>query len=375
MITVKDTGVDSFGETEQIQNLSGVRSAVVYQKATAERIIAEDEMSEAMKSFGGFSHASENDAAQTDGGWLVKAPIVILDDAGFLSYCEQIGILPRLDGTVIRNRIRDVTNPDFRHPRYMPYLKGDKATSVLRQSGKAESAAEIPVLSYTDQVPVLREEYAKSNYYELVHFVPVSLWKEIKGKVSGCEQDTYIRILGRANVTLEELNALQREADQLVAKTHTAESENRIREQEENDRQIQGMRIIFGGFCVLLAIIGIGNVFSNTLGFVRQRKREFARYMSVGLTPEEIRKMFCIEAAVIAGRPILLTVPPAVLFVWYLLRTSYLEVGTFLAEAPLVPIAVFMLVVVLIVAAAYYLGWRKIRNISLAEVLRDDTMM
>ena len=50
------------------------------------------------------------------------------------------------------------------------------------------------------------------------------------------------------------------------------------------------MKVIFGGFCVLLAVIGIGNVFSNTLGFVRQRKREFARYLSVGLTPEGMKR-------------------------------------------------------------------------------------
>lgn len=375
MVTLKDTEVDSFGETEEIQGLPGVRSAVVYQRATAKRIITEDEMSEDMKSFGGFSHASGNYVAQADGGWLVNAPIVILDDTSFLAYCEQIDITPQLDGAVIRNRICDVTNPDFRHPQYMPYVKGENATSVLRKSGNEEMTAEISVLSYTEEVPVLREEYAILDYYELVHFIPVSLWKEVKGQIAGCEEDTYICILGRENVTLEELNSLQRDIDRKIAGTYPAESENRIQEREANDKQIQGMMTIFGGFCILLATIGIGNVFSNTLGFVRQRKREVARYMSVGMTLEEIRKMFCIEAFVIAGRPILLTLPLAVLAVWYLLQSSYLEVGVFLAEAPLLPIAIFILSILGTVALAYYLGWRNVRKINLAEVLRDDTMM
>ena len=47
----------------------------------------------------------------------------------------------------------------------------------------------------------------------------------------------------------------------------------------------------------------------------------------------------------------------------------------FLAEAPLLPIAVFMLAILGTVALAYYLGWRNVRKINLAEVLRDDTMM
>jgi len=122
-------------------------------------------------------------------------------------------------------------------------------------------------------------------------------------------------------------------------------------------------------------MIGIGNVFSNTLGFVRQRKREFARYMSVGMTPGELRKMFCIEAFVIAGRPVFITLPLAVATAGYMLRMSYLEAGEFFAEAPLIPIAVFILVIWGTVALAYYLGWRNVHRINLAEVLHDDTMM
>ncbi len=375
MVTVKDTDVDSFSEAQKLQEISGIRSVIVYQKAMAKRIIAEDEISVDMKSFGGFAVAGDNYARKTEGGWLVNVPIVILDDTSFLAYCEQVGITPRLDGAVIWNQIRDVTNPDFRHPQYMPYVKGENAVSILRQYGREEMTAEIPVLSYTEKVPVLREEYATLDYYELVHFIPVSLWKEIKEQIGGSEEDTYICMLGRENVTLEELDALQGQVESLIAGNYKVESENRIQEVEANDKQIQGMMTIFGGFCVLLAIIGIGNVFSNTLGFVRQRKREFARYMSIGMTQGEIKKMFCVEALTIAGRPILITLPLAVVAVGYMLKTSYVEVGTFLAEAPIIPIMIFMLAIWGTVAFAYYLGWRNIRKINLAEVLRDDTMM
>ena len=375
MVKVKDTDVDSFSEIQKIQEIPEIRSAIVYQRAVAKRIVAKDEISENMKSFGGFATAGDNYVRETDGGWLVNVPIVILDDASFLAYCEQIGITPGLDGAVIWNQIRNVTNPDFRHPQYVPYVKGKNAVSILRQSGNEELTAEIPVLSYTEKVPVLREEYATLDYYELVHFMPVSLWKEIKEQIGGSEEDTYICMLGRENVTLEELDALQGQVESLIAGNYKVESENRIQEVEANNKQIQGMMTIFGGFCVLLAIIGIGNVFSNTLGFVRQRKREFARYMSVGMTQGEIKKMFCIEALTIAGRPVLITLPLAVVAVGYLLKTSYVEVETFLAGAPIIPVMIFMLAIWGTVAFAYYLGWRNIRKINLAGVLQDETMM
>ena len=51
------------------------------------------------------------------------------------------------------------------------------------------------------------------------------------------------------------------------------------------------------------------------LGFIQQRKREFVQYMSIGMTEANIRKMFSIEALVIAGRPLLITLPLTVVFV------------------------------------------------------------
>lgn len=385
MVTVKDTGMDAFGETEKLRKISGVENVITYQKAMAKRAITEEELSEEMKANGGFSHDSGKYVTQADGGFLVSAPIVILDDESFLAYCEQIDAPMRTDGAVIRNRIRDVTNPDFRHPRYMPYIRECQTTALLSQTDGAEDErmpvsddtemVEIPVLACTEEVPVLREEYATIDSYELVHFVAASLWEEIGVSIGGAEKDTQIRILGRDGVSLEELETIQGEIYRRLAGIYTIESENRIREYETNDRKIQGMMFVLGSFCVLLALIGVGDVFSNTLGFVRQRKREFARYLSVGMTPEELRKMFCIEALVLAGRPMLWAAAVAVLAVGAMLRASYMDAAEFLAEAPCLPVGAFMLAVGGAVAFAYYLSWRKMREIDLAEVLRDDTLL
>ena len=375
MITVKDTDVDSFEETKEIQGISGVDNSIVYQKAMAKRMVTEEEMSEEMKELGGFSAASDEYVTNTDADWMINAPIVIMDDSSFLAYCEQAGISPRLDGAVIRNQIRDVTNPDFRHPKYVPYVKETQNTSRLVSSVDENVTVEIDVLSYTEEVPVLREEYASTDYYELVYFLPVSLWKKMKEQIGGCEENTYIRILGKENASLTELWDLQNEVVGLISQKYDVESENRIQEYEINEKQIRGMKMILGGFCVLLAIIGVGNVFTNTLGFVRQRKREFARYISIGMTPSEMKKMFCIEALVIAGCPILFAFPLAILTIWYMLKMSYVEIKLFLAEAPFLSIVLFMMAILATVALAYSLSWRKVREMNAAEILRDDTMM
>lgn len=375
MTTVKGTPIDGFTEAEAIRALDGVKSVIVYQRASAKRVIDGEEMSEEMKALGGFAGAPAGDVSRSDGGWTVSAPIVILDDRSFSAYCEQLGIAPRLDGAVVLNQIRDVNNPDFRHPAFMPYLKGERATSVLRQSGDEAVAAEVPVLSYARQVPALREEYAKIDYYELVHFLPASLWKGIKGQIGGAEADSFLCVRARDGATLEELSAIQDEIARLIGGRYAIEQENRIEEREINDRQIGGMMTLFRGFCALLALIGVGNVFSGTIGFVRQRRREFARYLSVGLTPKQLQKMFCIEALVIAGRPVLIGLPVVAAAVALMLKASYMQAREFMAQAPYVPILLFLLAILGCVALAYALAWRRVRRLSIAEVLRDDTMI
>ncbi len=58
-----------------------------------------------------------------------------------------------------------------------------------------------------------------------------------------------------------------------------------------------------------------------------------------------------------------------------MLKLSYLDAGEFLAEAPLLPIAAFWLMILGSVALAYVLGWRTVRKLSLTELLWDDTVM
>lgn len=375
MATLKNMEIDAFEETDVLQELGGMQSCVIYQKAMAKRYVTSEEISEEMQAVGGFGNAAEDYVSVNDGAWLVNAPIVILDDASFLEYCVKIGAEPSLDGAVILNRTCDAADPNFRERRMLPYLKEYGRTTQLRQAGQEEKMAEIPVVSYTQEVPVLREEYGTLDFYELVHFLPVSLWKEIKGEIGGQEEDIYIRILAKDGVTLPELDEVEAAVLTCLKDVCEIETENRIQEKIDNDKMFAGMKAILSVFCVLLAIIGIGNVFSNTLGFVRQRKREFARYLSVGLTPAGIRKIFCIEALVIAGRPVLIALPVTALAVAFFIKMSYLEPLLFIREIPFLPIGSFVLGIFFFVALAYYLGAKKVMGSSLADSLRDDTML
>ena len=367
MITLKDTEISDFGLTDELQDISGIKDATVYQKAKAMTFLPEGLQSDKLSSLGGLESVSGT--PNENGQFQVSAPIVVLDDRSFLNFCSQIGITPSLDGAIVLNQIWDSVNSNFRYKEYVPFVREDNQKTILYKNDKT---VEIPVLSYTQKSPALREEY---DNYALVHFIPLSMWNKTLGEVCEAESDSYIRILSNKTANLADLNALEQEIVRLVLEQYEIESENRIQERLSNDSLIQGMVMILGAFCVLLAIIGIANVFSNTLGFLRQRKREFAGYMSIGLTPQEMRKMFCIEAFVIAGKPLLITFPLTILFVQFATAASYLDPMVFWSEAPILPILIFAAAIVLFVALAYYIGGKRLLQCDLNETLRNDALI
>ena len=375
MATVKDTRIEDFTPLEDLRRIAGVDNIVVYQKAEALCILPWEAQSQELQALGGANALAGNLVPSGEESLWIKAPIVILDDESFDIYCTQIGIEPQNSGTILLNRFWDKNHSNFRNRQYISFVEDNLEEVVLQNAampGEADSQTVIPVLACTRECPVLREEYAD---FSLVQFIPLSLWKSISGQVGGVQEDTYMRVLSQERDSLETLGALEEEISWTLCGKYVTESENRIQEKLDNDRMIGAYELVLGIFCGLFAIIGVAHVFSNTLSFLRQRKREFARYMSVGLTPQGMRKMFCIEALVIAGRPMLTALCLTAAAVAVMIRASYLEPMEFIRVAPAGPISAFILAVSGFVALAYYLGGRKALKINLAEALRDDTML
>ena len=320
---------------------------------------------------GGLEAVAGDSIRPAQGFYSIPSPLIIMDDSSFKAYCEQTGIEPGITGCIVLNRIWDSVRSNFRYKDFIPYLSEKQNTITLQNPQQAGSCASLPIRGFAQESPLLREEY---DNYALAVFLPLSLWSQIGDSIGNAQPDTYVRILAKDRTSLSSLQALEEELSEILEGTCSFETENRIQEKADNDRMLRGYMLFTGALCALLAVIGLANVFSNTLGFVQQRKREFARYMSVGMTPEGMRKMFCIEALVIAGRPLFITLPLTLMAVGFMIKASYLNPMEFLKEAPILPITAFILAVFGFVVLAYWLGGWKILRCDLTEALRNDSM-
>lgn len=375
MATLPDTELGDFSLTDALAALPGVEDCTVYEKQQAAVLLPADAQSPELQAAGGLTALAGSDAVPRQGGWLVEAPLVVLDDASFLRFCEAAGLPASLDGAVLLNRVWDSLHSNFRNRQYLPFVQSGTASLTLADADGAP-LGELPLLGLTDTPPNLREEY---DQYALVLFWPQSLWQawgqENRLPAPTRDPEVLVRLLGREGISQSECEELQAAVSALLdGAGYAGTVENRLTERATNDRMIQGAEGILGAFCLLLASIGLANVFLNTLGFVGQRRREFARYLSLGMTPRELRSLFWIEGSVLALRPLVITLPLTAGLVALMLRASYLDPALFLAEAPVLPVALFALLILVSIALAYALGARKVLGADLTELLKDDSL-
>lgn len=377
MITLKDQDipnqkVDLNDKMMQIRSLREVESSCAYMKGISYTWIEEELLSKELNAIGGLSAVIGEDILAMEGKYKIKAPIIILDNYSFEAYLKSIGsnTNPNELGMVVINQIWDNTRNNNQNKNYIPFLREqvDIKLTTFQEQELNTPKVDIPILAYTKVVPNLREEYEN---YSLVQVVSQRTWQNMLKNFEIVEKETYINI---QSTTDTDITDIQADIEQLFRDVNF-NIENRLEEKQFNEEAYQGYRLIVGAICGLLAIIGLANVFSNTLGFILQRKREFARYLSIGLSPSSMNKILLIEAILISGKPILITIPGTIFFVIFAANASYISLAEFIANIPIISLSLFVGMIFGFVGLAYYLGGKKIKRIDLIEILRDDTLL
>jgi putative ABC transport system permease protein len=369
MVTVRNQRINDMEDTLTINGIEGVESYRMYQKALTYTWLTADMFSDELRAIGGIAALAGQDVILRDGKYRIEVPIVILDDTSFRQYSESIeGYNKAAEwGMITVNRIWDNIHSNYRAKEYLHFMKEKMELDLtLIQSTKGkEYGVEVPILAYTDELPVLREEYAN---YALVQVMPASSWEHIATKMDVDAQETYINVQALSD---DAIKPVQTGIEQLL-NGKVYEIENRIEEESFNKDLQRGYTIVMGGLCGLLAMIGLANVFSNTLGMINTRKREFARYITIGLTPLGVRKILCLEALMIGGKPIIFTIPLTIGFVIFATSASYINPIEFVENMPLVPLLIMAGMIMGCVALAYYIGGRKLYRNNLMEMLKND---
>lgn len=366
MIEVKgespdDEILDTIRETENVS------SALLYKTMNFQTVLTETDLSDELIEKGGYKAINRNANPNENDDYVINAPVLVLDDYSFEQYCAENNIVNRKDNypnSVVVNKIGGVLYYDSDDSESIPFVKtaDDFSLDLLMQS----DSKKVNVIGYSQNVPQIRRDFDK---YSMLQIMSESSYNTLTDVQSA--DISYINISTNAHDNLAET---ENEVKQILGDKFNYTIENRVDAYNTNVQMYNGYKSIITMICAILACIGISNVFANTLGYMQQRKREFAEYQSIGVTPKSIAKILSIEALVIGVKPILLSIPFNILFILLTTSDDGITINEFLQNAPILQTILFALIMLSAIALSYYISGKKILSANIADVLKDDAI-
>lgn len=352
---------------DTIRKTENVSSAQLYKTLNFQAILTENDLSDELIEKGSYKAMNTNAKQNDNGDYIIDAPVLVLDDYSFEQYCAENNVVNRKDNypnSVVVNKIGGVLYYDSDDSDSIPFIKiaDDFSLNLLIQS----NSEKVNVIGYSQNVPKVRKDFDK---YSLLQVMSESSYNTLTDV--GSADTTCINI---TTYTDDNLAETENGVKQILGDKFNYTIENRVDAYNTNMQMYGGYKSIITMICAILACIGISNVFANTLGYMQQRKREFAEYQSIGVTPKSIAKILSIEALVIGVKPILLSIPFNILFILLTTSDNGITLSEFLQNAPILPTILFAIIMLSAIALSYYISGKKILNANIADVLKDDAI-
>lgn len=373
LLTFEGGLADEASLLTQIRQMTEVTSATGYKTAVAYTALPQQALSPELVALGGLTAVAPTVSSLPNNQYLVRVPILVLDAHSFADYAAAVRPSTAVDPTqpILVNTIWDNLHSDRLHRRYVPYLDSQTAVDLSLFSDPAQPANQptlaVSIATFAQQGPKLKEEFPQ---YSLLLIVSDTFYSQLETLFP--YQQSHINVL---TATDDGANRVQEQLTAVLPPTPSYNIANRIQEEAADASMRNALQFVMGSLAALLAGIGLANVFSNALGQIQQRKREFARYLSVGLSPNGLGKILGFEVLLIALRPMLLSLLINVPVVLLALNASSVPGADFVKQMPVWPTAVFFLFILLAVSLAYYLGGKTVYNSHIIETLKDESLI
>lgn len=296
--------------------------------------------------------------------------IYFLDDAAFRSYTDTL----HLDYESVKEKAILVNTV------FVEFYNKEKKSSVTAETEvynwksqdtihgffspddeeQPQLFSDIQIGAVTDQTP-----FGISNrpYYPML--IVTSSYQGILPKLNQVHEWMYI--------DSKETQHIQSEIEQILG-DDLFSSDN----VEENTKSIRSfytlLSIFLYGFIIVIALIGVTNIFNTITTNMNLRRREFASLTSIGMTKKEFHHMIWLESFFYGMKSLLIGIPLGIILSYGIYRL--LSNGTIMLAFRL-PIAaictcVFFVFALLLIIMRYSIG--KIQKQNMIETIRNENI-
>lgn len=281
---------------------------------------------------------------------------------------------------------------------YEPYGENDKEVRALLMNnvshdGKGGEAFTDNILGemfYSDQYDENGNELTVSENVNLKAVVTGFVDYDSKNYVCNLNPATTISLYVPLSMYVNYCESIGIDAEMTVA-VETQDSEKATKDIEDiiDENNLSGavvidiekttvamntlifcIQVFFYGFAALITLISVANIINTVSTGIDLRRKEFAMYKSVGITPGGFNKMICMESLFYGLKALIFGIPISILLslaMYLLLQSGNIP---FTINIPLYLIVAA--VVFLIVGASMFFAVYKLKNDSIVETLKED---
>ena len=300
--------------------------------------------------------------------------IVSLGEQAYAQFCSEVGISAEENeqkAVLIAGYDEEYIdeNGETKHETgYMyDYQVGDKITGMIA-TGALQDEENYKEEEVTLEISVVTDVKPASLYYSYSGILVVSdAWIEAHGEYLS----PYIYVYMKCDDSYAVEDKIIEELDA------SGYSNYNIVNEEEEYQKIQSLYLLVAiflyGFIVVIALIGITNIFNTITTNMELRAKEFAMLKSVGMTSREFRRMIQLENLFYGGKSLLFGIPVGCLFSYLFYYVMGEKFGVSF-ELPLMGIAISVAAVMLLLFGITRYSLRKVNRKNIIETIQNDNI-
>ncbi len=132
--------------------------------------------------------------------------------------------------------------------------------------------------------------------------------------------------------------------------------------------------IFLYGFIIVIALIGITNIFNTVNTNMMLRKREFAMLKSIGMTKNEFNRMIRLESFFYGGKALIIGIPIGLILAYIIHKAIISGEYVFGFELPFLSIIITCIVVFLLLLTIMKYSIGKINKQNIIETIRNENI-
>jgi putative ABC transport system permease protein len=181
----------------------------------------------------------------------------------------------------------------------------------------------------------------------------------------------YISIIYRT----DDADALQDDIENIISESLLAGREYHINNIDENVRMLNNFRtlvaIFLYGFIIVIALIGVTNIFNTITASMELRRPEFAMLRSIGMTKKEFNRMIRLESIFLGLRSLIYGIVIGLVLSVIIYKAAGL-IGSY--HPPVIAIVISSLVVFALISLIMRYSINRINKQNIIETIRNENI-